>query len=118
MRSGNLFEDLPEIASGEVFEDLLCQGNVRIERIFSSDQPDSMLYDQIQDEWVCLLQGSAELWIAGESVSLNAGDYRFIPAHVPHRVVRTSSDPRCLWLAIHIQPRSDGLPQEPPRERS
>jgi cupin 2 domain-containing protein len=63
-----------------------------------------------------LLQGYAELWIAGECVTLNAGDYCFIPAHVPHRVVRTSSDPRCLWLAIHIQPWPDGVPQEPPEE--
>ncbi|MBK1716785.1 cupin domain-containing protein [Thiocystis violacea] len=104
MSSGNLFENLPEIGAGEVFEDLLRCRNVSIERIVSSDRPDPTLYDQIQDEWVCLLQGWAELWIDGETLTLRAGDYRFIPARVPHRVLRTSSEPCCVWLAIHIHP--------------
>ena len=104
MTLGNLFENLPKLDAGEMFEDLLRCGNVRIERIVSSDRPDPTLYDQDQDEWVCLLQGSAELWIDGESVTLRAGDYRFIPARVPHRVLRTSSEPPCVWLAIHIHP--------------
>jgi cupin 2 domain-containing protein len=103
----NLFADLTQVDTGEVFEDLLQCRNVRIERISSSPRPDPVLYDQIQDEWVCLLRGEAELWIDGETVRLQAGDVRFIPAHVPHRVVQTSEDPRALWLAIHIYPDSD-----------
>jgi cupin 2 domain-containing protein len=99
---GNLYERLPEIEDGEAFEELLRCGNVHIERISSSERPDSDLYDQGHDEWFCLLQGEAELWIDGETVTLRAGDYRFIPAHVPHRVLKTSARPRCLWLAVHI----------------
>lgn len=100
--SSNLFKDLPEIERGEVFGDLLRCRNVRIERILSSDRPESVLYEQTQDEWVCLLQGEAELWIDGEMVTLQPGDYRFIPAGTPHRVMKTSAQPRCLWLAVHI----------------
>jgi cupin 2 domain-containing protein len=100
--SGNLFKDLPEIERGEVFADLVRCRNVHIERILSSDRPESVLYEQAQDEWVCLLQGEAELWIDGETVTLNPGDYRFIPAGAPHRVMKTSAQPRCLWLAVHI----------------
>ena len=102
MKSGNLFECLVAIREGESFEELGRCRNVRIERILSSDRPEPTLYDQDQDEWVCLLQGEAELWIDGERLILRSGDYRFIPAHVPHRVLRTSSEPPCLWLAIHI----------------
>ncbi len=100
--SGNLFDGLPEIDRGEAFEELARCRNVRIERILSSDRPESVLYDQVQDEWVCLLQGEAELWIDGETLTLRPGDYRFIPAGTPHRVIKTSTQPRCLWLAVHI----------------
>jgi cupin 2 domain-containing protein len=100
--SGNLYEGLPNLEVGEAFEELWRCANVQIERISSSDQPGSELYDQSQDEWVCLLQGEAELWIDGERVRMKAGDYRFIPAHVPHRVLQTSAEPRCLWLAVHV----------------
>jgi cupin 2 domain-containing protein len=100
----NLFADLTVLDSGEVFDELLHCRNVRIERIASSPAPDSVLYDQVQDEWVCLLRGEAELWIDGATVTLRTGDYRFIPAHVPHRVLRTSADPQALWLAVHIDP--------------
>ncbi|MTW23061.1 cupin domain-containing protein [Allochromatium palmeri] len=100
----NLFADLPTLTSGECFEELaVCRG-VRIERILSSDQPESVLYDQAQDEWVCLLQGEARLWIAGDDVELRAGDHVLIPAHTPHRVLNTSREPPCLWLAVHIHP--------------
>lgn len=100
--SGNLFTALQTPHDGEAFEEILRCRNVRIERIVSSDRPDPTPYDQDHDEWVCLLQGDAELWIAGATVSLKTGDYCFIPAHTPHRLVRTSSRPRCVWLAVHI----------------
>lgn len=101
---GNLFQGLPRPLDGEVFEDLLECGNVRIERILSSDRPEPALYDQPQDEWVCLLQGRARLWIDGEEVALGPGDFRLIPAHTPHRVLETGGDPECVWLAVHIAP--------------
>ncbi|MFB1487569.1 MULTISPECIES: cupin domain-containing protein [unclassified Thiocapsa] len=104
--SGNLLNGLPEIDRGEAFEELARCRNVRIERILSSAEPDAVLYDQVQDEWVCLLQGEAELWIDGETITLRTGDYRFIPAGTPHRVVKTSTEPRCLWLAVHIHGQS------------
>lgn len=101
----NLFTDLPTLAGGEFFEELAACRGVRIERILSSDQPEPVLYDQEQDEWVCLLQGEARLWIAGDEVELRAGDHCLIPAHTPHRVLRTSQEPPCLWLAVHVHPR-------------
>ncbi|MER3432067.1 MAG: hypothetical protein C4288_01210 [Leptolyngbya sp. ERB_1_1] len=49
-----------------------------------------------------LLQGEAQLMYEdGTSICLEAGDYLLIPAHQKHRVSYTSSDPACIWLAIH-----------------
>lgn len=100
----NLLADLPRPAAGEVFEDLLRRGPVLIERIVSSSLPEPVLYDQPQDEWVLLLQGEARLWLAGEVVGLKAGDSLLIPARTPHRLLSTSADPLCVWLAVHIAP--------------
>jgi cupin 2 domain-containing protein len=103
-RPDNLFQGLQVPEVGEVFDTLLCRGPVRIERILSSAEPDPVLYDQPQDEWVLLLEGHATLWVAGEALELGPGDHLFIPARTPHRVVRTSREPPCLWLAVHILP--------------
>ncbi|WP_295386499.1 cupin domain-containing protein [uncultured Thiodictyon sp.] len=108
--TGNLFAELPSPQAGEVFADLLrldlkpgqAGGQVWIERIVSSATPEPVLYDQPQDEWVVLLQGRARLWVDGAERVLGPGDYLFIPAHTQHRVLETSVEPRCVWLAVHI----------------
>ena len=100
----NLFEYLPCPTTGEAFDELLRCRNLRIERIVSSPMPEPTLYDQPQDEWVLLVQGSALLEISGERVDLRAGDHLFIPARTPHRVVATSAEPRCVWLTVHLDP--------------
>lgn len=100
----NLFADLPVLATGEAFDELQRCRNVRIERIASSPVPDPVWYDQQQDEWVLLLAGRARLEVAGQIKEMGPGDHLFIPAHTRHRVLATSDEPRCLWLAVHIEP--------------
>ena len=104
MEKQNLFANLPELADGESFQEVIRQGNVVIERIVSSDRPEETTYDQPQDEWVLLLQGRATLEVAGKAVDLAAGDYLLIPAHTVHRVLSTSTEPKCVWLAVHLHP--------------
>jgi cupin 2 domain-containing protein len=104
MHPANLFVDPPSPATGEAFETLLRHRNLVIERIASSATPEPRLYDQAQDEWVLLVQGQATLDLAGETLALRPGDHLFIPAHTPHRVMTTSSEPPCLWLAVHFHP--------------
>ena len=111
MTPANLFAGLPALERGEFFEDLWRQGRVCIERILSSAAPDPVLYDQEQDEWVLLLEGQAVLELNGEGIELGPGDYLFIPAHTPHRVLETRPAPRCLWLAIHLYPPCAKLPE-------
>jgi len=106
---GNLFSPLPEPEEGEVFDELLRVGGTRIERIVSSDRPEPELYDQDGDEWVCLLQGEAELQVGSETLTLRGGDYLHLPARTPHRVLKTSHDPVCVWLAVHLPMDSGSL---------
>ncbi|HAP31879.1 MAG TPA: cupin [Firmicutes bacterium] len=105
----NLFQlpaQLPQQA--ELHETLLQQEGygLLIERIISTGQasPPGFWYDQAQNEWVLLLQGSAVLeWDNGRSMTLQHGDWLFIPAHARHRVAWTSKEPPCIWLAIHFE---------------
>lgn len=98
----NIFADLVPPESGEYFAELLRCRNVRIECISSSPTPESVLYDQAQDEWVILLEGRAVLEMDSEVLDLVPGDHVFIPAHTPHRVAAAFPEPRCTWLAVHI----------------
>ncbi|HCS90172.1 MAG: cupin domain-containing protein [Thiohalocapsa sp. PB-PSB1] len=104
IKPANILASLPLPTTGEAFEQILHCRNLRIERIVSSPEPETTRYDQDQDEWILLMQGAASLEIAGDRVELGAGDYWFIPAHTPHRVLATSAEPRCVWLAVHLDP--------------
>jgi cupin 2 domain-containing protein len=91
----------------EQVETLLETDALRIERIASYGQPSpkGFWYDQPNQEWVVLLKGTATLRFSDDAekrkrvIDLKAGDYLLIPAHLKHRVERTSPD--ALWLAVH-----------------
>lgn len=102
----NLFAIPGHLKDEEFFESLLPDRGILIERIISTGQasPPGFWYDQDRDELVMLLQGEAELaWPDGRTLSMGRGDWLLIPAHERHRVQWTSSDPPCIWLAIHGQ---------------
>ncbi len=102
----NIFADLPRQLPVELFQTLVENQHVKIERILSQGQasPVDFWYDQPQDEWVILLQGQARLQFAKDRtiITLTAGDYLFIPAHEKHRVDWTDPNTTSLWLAIHL----------------
>lgn len=102
MQTYNLFSDAEPPKEGERFDIILSHRNLVIERIVSSAAIIPQEYVQLQDEWVLLVQGEAVLQVAGESVSLKSGDYLFLPAGMPHTVVRTSEG--AMWLAVHLHP--------------
>lgn len=101
----NLFSHLPAHLPDELIESILETSTFRLERIVSHGHasPDGFWYDQQQDEWVCLLQGSARLEIEGRSQveNLKPGDCLMIPAHQRHRVLWTTPEEITVWLAIH-----------------
>ena len=96
----NLFE-LPEVPQGqEAAETLFEGGAVRIERIVSRGASTGW-YDQSESEFVTLLVGEAVIEYGdGSRTELRAGDTLTIPPHRRHRVVRTTSDPPCVWLCV------------------
>ncbi len=106
MVMGNIYKLKPGAPDPEkeTFEQLFEGDKFRVERIISSGHttPEGSWYDQEMDEWVILLQGTATIEFAdGQVASLTDGDYIFILAHRRHRVIFTSVEPPCFWLAIH-----------------
>lgn len=104
----NLLADVPRALAEEQFTELLRRPGLAIERIVSTGQasPPGFWYDQAQDEFVLLLQGSASLQVEGEAAprALVAGDWAHLPAHRRHRVERTQAEPPTVWLAVHFGP--------------
>ena len=99
----NLLKETPNNLPQEMFETLLDNNFVKIERIVSKGHtsPESGWYDQEQHEWVLLIQGAAIItYYDGKEINLGKGDYLNIPAHTKHKVSWT--DPSCetIWLAI------------------
>jgi cupin 2 domain-containing protein len=100
---GNIFSPLPENPRKEIVEELVRRGDVRIERIVSKGHtsPDDGWYDQIENEWVIVLEGSGRiLFENGPEVRLKKGDYINIPAHSRHKVTWTDPDNATVWLAV------------------
>ncbi len=100
---GNIFSSLPEDMDQEVFENLVENKSIRIERILSlgHSSPDSGWYDQDENEWVIVLEGSGLItFVDGTEVRLEKGDYLNIPRHQKHRVSWTDPDKVTVWLAV------------------
>ena len=100
----NLFENLPSDLPEEVFTQLLCGKEFRMERIVSDghSSPPDFWYHQDEHEWVLVLQGEAGLLMEGEEKPrpLKPGDAINIPAHCKHRVAWTSKGEKTIWLAV------------------
>ena len=82
------------------------KSGIQIERIISAGHitPEGRWLEQEKNEWVILIKGNADILFFDESkFLLNAGDHLVIPAGVKHRVTKTSSDPECIWLAVHFK---------------
>ncbi len=101
---GNILSSLPDAVAAEVTDALVSKDRIRIERIVSRGQasPDGWWYDQEENEWVMVLQGSARLLFDGpyETVVMRTGDWISIPAHRRHRVEWTEPGTQTVWLAV------------------
>jgi len=105
----NIYTSVPQSLKDEQFETLIHSPAVKIERIISDGQATAAgeWYDQQWNEWVILLKGSAGIRFEDENdtITLNAGDYLFIKARRRHRVEWTSTEEKCIWLAVHFRPQ-------------
>jgi cupin 2 domain-containing protein len=104
MRPENLLDGIPDDLAEELFTTLLEAGTLRVERIVSQGHasPPGFWYDQDENEWVVVLDGSAAIEFEGraEPVELRRGSALDIPAHARHRVVWTDPNQKTVWLAI------------------
>jgi cupin 2 domain-containing protein len=101
----NLFDGIDSDFKEEHIDVLYRTSSIRIERIISTGHksPKNFWYDQNEDEWVCLLQGSAVIEYEEErTISLNPGDTVLIPAHQKHRVACTAPNTSSVWLCIFM----------------
>ena len=79
---------------------LVQVGEVVIEQILSGVLDEPIDYNQDHDEWVVLLEGSAELEVNGERLLLEQGDWVLLPRRTPHRLIRNTQGTN--WLAVHV----------------
>ena len=97
---GRLGDPSEAPATGERIDRLIAAGHVVVEQIRSGALEAPADYEQEQDEWVVLLAGRARLVIDGEPVELTSGEWLFLPAGLPHRLVET--EPGTNWLAVYL----------------
>ena len=109
MNRRNIYALPARISDDHEFVERLAEGkNTIIERIVSAGHvtPENEWYDQDRDEWVVLLRGNATVLFDDKSVlHVKDGDVLFICAHRKHRVIYTSVEPPCIWLAVHAEMR-------------
>jgi cupin 2 domain-containing protein len=103
MELRNIYRQIPDDLSNEVFETLVEGNNIKIERIISSghSSPYNDWYDQEENEWVLVLKGSASIAFEDAvEINLEEGDYINIAAHKRHKVTSTDPSVETIWLAV------------------
>jgi cupin 2 domain-containing protein len=101
----NIKARLLENMKEELIETIFQTSGFRIERIISHGQSsaEGFWYDQEENEWVIVIQGSAGLRFENQEglIVLNPGDYLNIDSHLRHRVEWTDPDQETIWLAVY-----------------
>jgi cupin 2 domain-containing protein len=100
----NIFANIPKELATELFENIVENDALQIERIVSKGHisPESGWYEEQKNEWVILLKGQAIILFENQSeVFLKPGDYLEIPALQKHKVSWTEPDRETIWLAVH-----------------
>ncbi len=98
----NLLTNVPTSIPDEIFETIISELNIKIERIISTghkSEPD-FWYDQDQSEWILLLKGEARLQFEDKTIHLTSGDYLNIAPHQKHRINWMTSEEKTIWLAV------------------
>jgi cupin 2 domain-containing protein len=91
----------------ELFQTLLSNRTLKIERIMSTGQvtKGGKWLKGKRNEWVILLKGAAKLRFFKNNrvVKMKAGSHVLIPANTLHRVDWTDPSQRTIWLAVHYK---------------
>ena len=107
MKKTNIFKAIPKDLKEELFEQLLCTNDLKIQKIVSKGHtsPKSGWYNQNENEWVMVLKGEAVLSFKNnkKDITLKKGDFINIPAKVKHKVSWTKPNKKTVWLAIYYK---------------
>ena len=105
LKCGNIYANIPAIKLKEVFETILVDKKVKIERIISRGHrtDKGKWLKQAGGEWVIVLKGAGNLRFFGDNrlLALKPGDYVFIPGNTIHRLEWTPPAQETIWLAVH-----------------
>ena len=108
----NLFSNFAPAGPEEQTDVLFGRPGLRLLRIVSRGHasPPDFWYDQPEDEWVAVLEGSGSIEFEdGRVQTLCRGDFSLIPAGTRHRVRWTDPEVPTIWLALHLaQPAPAG----------
>ncbi|MGC8627238.1 MAG: cupin domain-containing protein [Acidimicrobiales bacterium] len=100
-RFGRLYDPSTAPPQGEV-DHLFVQGAaLSVHQVLSGKLASAVGYCQAEDEWALLLEGAALLEVAGEAREMGPGDWVWLPAGTPHRLVSTR--PGTSWVTVHAQ---------------
>ena len=97
----NLLDSIPVSSQKEIFETLIKNDTIKIERIVSYGQitPQNYWYNQTQNEFVLIVSGAAKIkYDNGTIYHLKENDLLNIPAFQKHQVIYTNNP--TVWLAI------------------
>ncbi len=104
-KSGNIYSKITGRKDREVFQTLLVNKKLKIERIISQGQvtEKGKWLKEARDEWVIMLKGTGKMRFRKDNrlIKLTEGDYILIPANTSHRVEWTSLRQKTIWLAVH-----------------
>ena len=94
---GHLLDTSSAPDTGERVYEIVHTRSVTIEQVLSGEI-EPVGYLQAEDEWALVLSGSATLELDGEQIELGTGEWLFIPAGVPHRLL--GAEPGTNWLTV------------------
>lgn len=99
----NIYADIPSSLPNEMFNALISNENIRIERILphGHSSPEEGWYNQDENEWVMVIEGQGVIEFEdGRVVTLSKGDYINIAAREKHKVIGTVENVVTIWLAV------------------
>ncbi len=98
----NIFANIKIDEKNEDFLNILKHDSIRIERIVSNGQvsEEGFWYEQVENEFIIILEGSMVLEFENKEVLLNTGDYYNIKINEKHRVKYTSISETTICLAV------------------
>jgi cupin 2 domain-containing protein len=105
LKIGNIYSKIPSTKNKEIFQTLLQNKKIKIERVVSFGQVNEKgkWLKEARNEWVMILKGAGKLRFQKDNrlIKLKAGDYIFIPANTSHCVEWTTLREKTIWLAVY-----------------